>query len=229
MIRFYLSATDAPPERHGSRPVDLAQGRKDKTGCRARVTTGSSASFPIHCPLIVDPQLFRRFISTQTCNKTRATGRILQHPWASVHHNAKHTDWGSRLISPRGREVLETMGENYLKHLSSREPTYWPSDRNKLPDLVDFCVTKVIPQDFATVKSRCDLSSDHSPVLVTLRTNAKNREKQPHLSNRHTNWDDFRHLVNEKLTLTVPLQSDENIEAAVKFSTTQCNGYVGTQ
>jgi hypothetical protein len=32
------------------------------------------------------------------------------------------------------------------------EPTYWPSDRNKLPDLVDFCVTKGIPQDFTVAK-----------------------------------------------------------------------------
>jgi hypothetical protein len=49
------------------------------------------------------------------------------------------------------------MGKN-LKHLSSGEPTYWPSERNKLPDLVDFSVTKSIPQDFATVKSCFDLS-----------------------------------------------------------------------
>jgi hypothetical protein len=52
--------------------------------------------------------------------------------------NAKHTDWGSRLITPRGREVLKTM-ENNLKHPSSGEPTYLPTDRNKLPDIVDFC------------------------------------------------------------------------------------------
>jgi hypothetical protein len=40
--------------------------------------------------------------------------------------------------------------------------TYWPFDRNKLPDQVDFCVTKGIPQDFAVTKSCIDLSSDHS-------------------------------------------------------------------
>jgi hypothetical protein len=27
-------------------------------------------------------------------------------------YNAKHTDWGSRLITPRGREVLETLESN---------------------------------------------------------------------------------------------------------------------
>jgi hypothetical protein len=68
-------------------------------------------------------------------------------------YNAKHTDWGYRLITPRGREVLKTMKRNNLGHLSMGEPTFWPSDRNKLPALVDFCVTKGIPKDFAVAKS----------------------------------------------------------------------------
>jgi hypothetical protein len=35
------------------------------------------------------------------------------------------------------------------KHLFTGEPTYWPSDKNKIPGLVDFCVTKGVPQVFA--------------------------------------------------------------------------------
>jgi hypothetical protein len=98
-------------------------------------------------------------------------------------YNAKHTDLASRRITPRGREVL-TMERNNLinlKYLSTGEPTYWPSHRNKLPDLVLFCVTKGIPQDFAVAKSCFDLSSDHSPVLFTLNAHALNQEKQPSL------------------------------------------------
>jgi hypothetical protein len=35
---------------------------------------------------------------------------------------------------------------------------------------------------------------------------------------RHTNyWDDFRHLINHRLTLNVSIKSEEDIEAAVKF------------
>jgi hypothetical protein len=109
------------------------------------------------------------------------------------------------------------MERNNLKHLSTGEPTYWPSDRIKLPGLVDFCVTKGIPQDFAVAKSCFDLFSDHSPVLITLKAHALNQEKQPSLSNRHTNWDNFRHLINQRLTLNVSLKTEEDIEAAVKF------------
>jgi exonuclease III len=61
-------------------------------------------------------------------------------------YNAKHTDWGSRLITPRGCKVLKTMERNNLKHLSTGEPTYWPSDRNKLPDVVDFVLQRLFPK-----------------------------------------------------------------------------------
>jgi hypothetical protein len=66
-------------------------------------------------------------------------------------YNAKHTNWGSRLITSRGCEVLKMFERNNLKHISMGKPTYWPSDRNKLPDLVDLCVTKGIPQDIIII------------------------------------------------------------------------------
>jgi hypothetical protein len=46
---------------------------------------------------------------------------------ASGDYNARHTDCGSRIITPRGREVLKTMERNNLTHLSTGQPTYWPS------------------------------------------------------------------------------------------------------
>jgi hypothetical protein len=52
---------------------------------------------------------------------------------------------------------------------------------------------------------------------MTLKPHALNQEKQPGLSNRHTNWDDFRHVINERLTLNVSLKTEEGNEAAVMF------------
>jgi hypothetical protein len=121
------------------------------------------------------------------------------------------------------------MERNNLRHLSVGEPTYCLSDRNKLPDLVDFCVTKSILQGFAVAKSCFDLSSDHSPVLMTLKAHALNQEKQPSLSNRHTNLDDFGYLINERLTLNVSLKTKEGNEAAVTFFNDTVQWQVGTQ
>jgi hypothetical protein len=71
--------------------------------------------------------------------------------------------------------------------------------------------------DFVVAKSCADLSPDHSPVYITLTALALNQEKQPSLSNIHTNWDDFRHLINQRLTLNDSLKTEQDIEAAVKF------------
>jgi hypothetical protein len=103
-----------------------------------------------------------------------------------------------------------------LNHISTREPTYWPSDCNKLPDLLDFCVTKGIPRNSALPTSCFDLSSDHSPVLITLTPCALNQAPQPSLCNK-TNWDYYRHLITAALTLHVPLKTEAQIEDAVKY------------
>jgi hypothetical protein len=111
------------------------------------------------------------------------------------------------------------MERNSLKHLFTGEPTYWPSDRNKLNDLVDFGVTKGIPHDFTVEKSCFDLSSDHSPILITLTSHALNHEKQPGLNNRHADLDDFRHLINQRLTLNVSLRPKSKKKDSVEVGT----------
>ena len=78
-------------------------------------------------------------------------------------YNAKHTRWGSRLTSPKGRELFSAMQTANLEHVSTGEPTYWPSDRRKVPDLIDFAVVRRIPVHTITASSSPDLSSDHSP------------------------------------------------------------------
>jgi hypothetical protein len=100
-----------------------------------------------------------------------------------------------------------------LNHISTGEPTYWPSDWKKLPDLLDFCVTKGIPHNSALF----DLSSDHSHVLITLTPSVLNQAPPPRLFDSKTNWDYFHHLISMNLTLHVPLKTDSQIEDAVKY------------
>jgi hypothetical protein len=75
--------------------------------------------------------------------------------------------------------------------------------------------------DFAVAKS----SFDHSLILITL--TALKQEREP--SNIHLNWEDFRHLLNERLTLNVFPKAKEDIEAAPSSSTVQYNGQDGMQ
>jgi hypothetical protein len=131
-------------------------------------------------------------------------------------YNAKYAEWGSRLASPRDRVLLKTLESRKYRHLSSGEPTYWPTDLNKLPDILDFCVTKGIHSNFVTAKSCFELSSDYSPVLVSLSTQPSLRSPPPRLYNQRTNWKAFRDLINEYLQLHIPLKTESDIEDAVK-------------
>jgi hypothetical protein len=96
--------------------------------------------------------------------------------------------------------------------------------------LADFCITKDIPPTSATATSCLDISSDHSPLLISLANYPLEPVTPPHHSNRQTNWDLFRHLITESLTLKFPLKTPEDTEEAVKLfnDTVQWVGWTTT-
>lgn len=138
---------------------------------------------------------------------------------AAGDYNAKHTHWGSRLITPKGRQLLAAMVNKNLDYISTGEPTYWPTDINKTPDLVDFGVSRGVPRKFVHVESCFELSSDHSPVLITISTEILMKELSPTLGNKFTNWDGFRETLDSTLYLKVPLKSIDDIDNAVEYFT----------
>lgn len=128
--------------------------------------------------------------------------------------NAKHQQWGSRLTNTRGRELFKTIKAANLTHLSTGEPTYWPSDPGKTPDLIDFCVTKNVNKNQCTISSCLELSSDHSPVIVTLQSEVKETEPSLKLHTNKTDWTLFRDICVTRLNLNIPLKTNEDIEEA---------------
>ena len=83
----------------------------------------------VYCPPpnIISTDQFTNFFSPLGC-------RFI----AGGDYNAKHQSWGSRLTTPRGRELFRAIKDDQLETVSSGEPTYWPSDRNKIPEPLDF-------------------------------------------------------------------------------------------
>lgn len=130
-------------------------------------------------------------------------------------YNAKHQQWGSRLNTTRGRELLKAMARGSFNHKSAGEPTYWPTDRRKIPDLIDFCVTKGIGINYLKAESCLELSSDHSPVLITLSTEVCTNQKLPVLCNRLTDWTEFRQIIDSNISCNIALKSQSNIDQAI--------------
>lgn len=177
------------------------------TSINVENNTGTLRISAIYCPPKhnIKQQDFEHFLQTLG-NKFIAGGD----------YNAKHTTWGSRIISSKGRELIATIRANNLNYISTGEPTYWPTDTGRIPDLLDFCIIKGLNTSQIRAESCLDLSSDHSPVIVTVYSQIIRKQKQPTLYSRKTNWDMFRHHLDERLTVNISLKTETQIEHAVE-------------
>lgn len=133
--------------------------------------------------------------------------------------NSKHPHWGSRLATTRGRQLKLSVDRNNLTTISTPEPTHWPADVNRLPDVIDFFISKGMSQYSVIINSCLDGSSAHTPVLLTIGTTLLEYEITPKLYNKHTDWDSFRDVIERRLTLQIALKTPEDIEVAATHLT----------
>jgi hypothetical protein len=133
--------------------------------------------------------------------------------------NAKHTFWGSRLTVTRGSQLKKCVDRHSHHPLSTGDPTYWPTDPKKLPDLLDFFITKGISDLFTSIESNLDGSSDHTPVILTVSSTVIQRESSESLHNVKTDWDCFRSYLNNNVNLRIPLKTKEDVEEACNYIT----------
>jgi hypothetical protein len=129
--------------------------------------------------------------------------------------NAKHGLWGSRLTTPKGRELSRAINSCHAEVATARKPTYWPSDTTKRPDLIDFFILQNLPLTHAEASNDHDLSSDHSPVILSLSEKVVRKKVKQNLYNRHTDWDLFRENVNAKIDLRIKIKTKSEIDVAI--------------
>jgi hypothetical protein len=92
---------------------------------------------------------------------------------------------------------------SYFNYLSTGEPTYWPNDYNKLPDLLDFFIYKGITTNYIEIESNYELSSDHTPVIATLSTRVIFKPTIPTLAINRTNWNCFRTYIEDHINMKI--------------------------
>lgn len=131
-------------------------------------------------------------------------------------YNSKHTHWGSRLITPKGRALLKAANNINAEIISTRKATYWPTDQYKIPDLLDFFVMKGISSNYVEIIDLIELTSDHIPVLLTLSSNVIKKQCKVSLTNKKTDWDLFRANLEEMITLSVRLRTPIEIDSAIE-------------
>lgn len=98
--------------------------------------------------------------------------------------NAKHLHWGSRLTNERGKTLFKSLKDNDGDFISTGKPTHWPTDQNKIPDLIDFFIYKNISENYMMIEEQQDLCSDHTGIVLTISENIITKTHNPVLVNK---------------------------------------------
>jgi hypothetical protein len=131
---------------------------------------------------------------------------------------SKNNLWGSRLVTTIGRELAKVIQAQNYSYLSTGSLKYWPTNANKMPDLLDFFITNGISATYADVQPSYDLTSDHSPITVTISTTIVVQQPAPRLHTSNTNWGTYKTVVRDKVNPAMKLKTCEDIEiATIKF------------
>lgn len=127
-------------------------------------------------------------------------------------YNAKHIDWGSRLTTTRGRELRKAIKELGCHFNSTGKPTYWPTDTNKIPDVLDFFITKKVSPNFISVEDNEDFDSDHSAVILNLFGKIQRKINKPTLTNKNTDWASFKKEIENNINLKIKMRNEDELE-----------------
>ncbi|KAL1129569.1 hypothetical protein AAG570_012514 [Ranatra chinensis] len=131
-------------------------------------------------------------------------------------YNCKHLLWGCRLATPRGRILHRVITSQNYSFISPDSNTYWPSHINRLPDILDFFVTSGIRSVYSTAHVLHDLSSDHSPVLLTTSLVPIEIPRPPTLTPGPTNWESFQETLNSQIDLLITLKTPKEVDEATQ-------------
>ena len=127
-------------------------------------------------------------------------------------YKCKNILWGPRLTTTKGRELSKVLHEKNYSFLSTGTPTYWPTNENKIPDLLDFFITNGISTIYIDIQASYDLTSDHTPIIATISTTVTVRQPPPTLHSPKTNWEIYRTLVRNTTNRAVKLKERADVE-----------------
>lgn len=134
--------------------------------------------------------------------------------------NSKHPQWGCRVENTRGRMFKNVLQNKRYTVISPPGPTYWPSHRNRHPDILDLFLSTIPRHIISTIKNLDYPACDHSPVFLQLNGKITLKPPRPTLAKGPVNWDLFSENLQNSTNLKISLKTNEQIEEAVQNLTT---------
>jgi hypothetical protein len=130
-------------------------------------------------------------------------------------YNSNHIQLGSRLTTTKGRELSKVLQEQNHSFLSTGSPTYWSTDAKNSRIFWNFFITSGISTTYFEIQTSYDLTSDQTPVRLTLSTTVTVRQPPLQLRTTLKNWEAYRNLVSDKVNLAIKLKESEDVERAI--------------
>ena len=124
--------------------------------------------------------------------------------------------WGSRTNNFKGKNLYQCIKINNLKIYAPGRPTYWPSDLNKTPDILDIAVTNTNLN--IKTEELLDLSLDYTPTIYTIDQKVTKGEKTK-LTNATMDWIAYSEYINKNLNCNISLKNALDIEKAAETLT----------
>ena len=125
---------------------------------------------------------------------------LLDHPLSTIvagDLNAKHPSWNSRVVNAYGNSLFRFVsGDPALNVIGPEDPTYFPFHGHR-PDVLDIVVVKNVARNIE-VSSVSDLSSDHNPLVITVRELSAS-PRLPAQIVRRVNWRSYHDELSRRL------------------------------
>ncbi|PHT96334.1 hypothetical protein BC332_34740 [Capsicum chinense] len=110
--------------------------------------------------------------------------------------NAKHTYYGSKGTTAKGTNLVEASLSTGCDFLTDGVATYYPTDPDKTPDLIDFFLTRNISRNFLQFKGA-----------------------PPFLTNNKTDWVKFKRILVNRIEIKQNIDTKEELENQVNLFT----------
>lgn len=104
--------------------------------------------------------------------------------------NAKHTLWNNLINNEYGKVIYNFTASSDYDVIAPPTPTHYTAYSSCI---IDFALVRGIPHNI-TITTRCDLSSDHNPVLLTFPTKENPLIIQ---KNKRIHWKNFENFLND--------------------------------
>lgn len=128
--------------------------------------------------------------------------------------NAKSRSWGCRRDDLYGRHLATILDYMDADVVAPEEYTYIPAARNQEPSTLDLAIVKNVL--VAEIKALTELSSDHLPVHIELKSVLRiEGQARTILNYRDADWAKFRTIINQRTQVRREFGSTEEIDTQV--------------